>query len=422
MYTNISRYLIYFTIRSVLEDLYQKGELYKLALVEHSLSYPYGKNLERISQFTGLPREQLCNIKVEGVISNCFANPFAYDYMKEVIEELYEKALNSLIAMFRAIFEKLGYSASCVVEYCTFTKSGARPIHIYFYPWIKTVHSYILAEAPGAIKAVIMQGIPVEPFINSEVVQSTSSKGYVWLFLDKNKIVVASNTYRHDDHYELLKILRERFALEVLGPVPKELEPLVALAKPVAIEVAKAPSKPVQIVERFGARDPLEDVVASVLKSLGFSVKVDHRIVSRAGTEVEVDVWAEKAVGDKRFAIYASCKNWDRPVEVGVVREEFGRILQLPFIPHVRVIVAPLFTESAKKEAYADGFVVIETGEKAAEENLEKVYQRVYEKLNKLFMGVAPKWMQELAEKARGIAEEIKKLSEELEKVAGMGS
>jgi hypothetical protein len=141
-----------------------------------------------------------------------------------------------------------------------------------------------------------MQGMPVEPFVNSGVVQSTSSKGYVRLFLDKNKIVVASNTYRHDDHYELLKILREHFALEVLGPVPKELEPLVALAKPAAVEAVKPPSKPVQIVKRFGARDPLEDVVVSVLKALGFSVKVDHRIVSRAGAEVEVDVWAGKAV------------------------------------------------------------------------------------------------------------------------------
>jgi predicted RecB family endonuclease len=410
-----------FAIRSVLEDLYQKGELYKLALVEHSLIYPRGENLELLSQFTGLSREHLCNIRVEGVISNCFVNPFAYDYVKEVIEELYKEALNSLIAMFRAIFEKLGYSAGCVAEYCIFTKSGAKPIYVYFYPWIKTMKTiYILDEAPGAIKAVVMQGIPVEQFTYSEIVQNTSSKGYVWLFLDRNKVVVASNTYRHDDHYELLKILREHFALEVLGRIPKELESLVALAKPVAVEAVKPPSKPVQVVKRFGVRDPLEDVVASVLDSLGFSVKVDHRIVSRAGTEVEVDVWAEKVVGDMRFAIYASCKNWDRPVEVSVVREEFGRILQLPFIPHVRVIVAPFFTESAKKEAYADGFVVIETGEKATEENLEKVYQRVYEKLNKLFMGVAPKWMQELAEKARTIAEEIKKLSEELEKAAGI--
>jgi hypothetical protein len=157
------------------------------------------------------------------------------------------------------------------------------------------------------------------------------------------------------------------------------------------MEIPKVAPKPSQAVKRFCARDPLEDVIASILEALSFTVKVDHRIVSRAGTEVEVDVWAEKVVGDMRFAVYASCKNWDRPVEVGVIREEFGRILQLPFIPHVRVIVAPSFTESAKKEAYADGFIAIEIGEKATEENLEKMYQRVYDKLNKLFIGVAPK-------------------------------
>jgi len=120
---------------------------------------------------------------------------------------------------------------------------------------------------------------------------------------------VAPNTYRREDHYELLNILRNYFALEVIGPAPKELESLLTPAKSVVIEVAKAPSKPVQVVKRFGARDPLEDVVASTLEVLGLSVKVNHKIVSRAGTEVEVDVWAEKAVGDMRFAIYASCKN-----------------------------------------------------------------------------------------------------------------
>jgi len=412
------------SVKAVLEDVYQKGELYKLALIEHSLSYSRGERSDLISQFTDMSRERLCSIVVEGVINKCFINPFTYDYVKEAVKELYDKALNNLIAMFRAVFEKLGYSASCVAEYCTFTKSGAKPIHMYFYPWIKTVYSYIFAEAPGAIKAVVMQGIPVEQFNNSEVVQSTSSRGYLWLFLDKdkNRIVVVSNTYRHEDHYELLKILRNYFALEVLGPVPKELESLLTPTKPTVMETPKAVPKPSQVVKRFGARDPLEDVVSSVLEALGFTVKVDYKIVSGAGTEVEVDVWAEKVVGDMRFVVYASCKNWDRPVEVGVVREEFGRILQLPFIPHVRVIVAPSFTESAKKEAYADGFIVIETGEEATEENLEKIYQRVYDKLNKLFIGVAPKWMQELAEKARAIAEEIKKLSEELEKAAGMSS
>jgi len=408
-----------FTVRSALEDLYQKGELYKLALVEHSLSYPYGENLELISQFTGLPREQLCNVRVEGVISNCFVNPFAYDYVKEGIEELYEKALSEVKAVIIDVFKREGYSIECISHHCIFTKATSRPIHIYIYPWLKD--SYFLEDFKGAIKAVVIQGIPMQTILQSRELQYYASRGYLWLFLEKGKIIVAPNTYKREDHYELLNILRNYFALGVIGPAPKELEPLLTLTTPTAsMEVSRVTPKPVQVIKRFSARDPLEDVVASVLESLGFSVKVDHRIVSRAGTEVEVDVWAEKVVGDMRFAIYASCKNWDRPVDVGVVREEFGRILQLPFIPHVRVIVAPLFTESAKKEAYADGFVVIETGEKTTEENMEKVYQRVYEKLNKLFIGVAPKWMQELAEKARIIAEEIKKLSEELEKAAGI--
>jgi len=47
------------------------------------------------------------------------------------------------------------------------------------------------------------------------------SRGYLWLFVEKNKIAVASNTYRHEDHYELLNILRNHFALEVIGPTPK---------------------------------------------------------------------------------------------------------------------------------------------------------------------------------------------------------
>jgi predicted RecB family endonuclease len=408
-----------FTVRSVLEDLYQKGELYKLALVEHGLNHPYGENLELISQFTGLSREQLCNVRVEGVISDCFVNPFAYDYVKEAIKELYEKALSEVKAVIIDVFKREGYSIECASDHCIFTKATSRPIHIYIHPWPKD--SYLLEDFKGAIKAVIIQGIPMQTILQSRELQYHASRGYLWLFLEKGKIIVAPNTYKREDHYELLNILRNYFALGVIGPAPKELEPLLTLTTPTAsMEVSRVTPKPVQVIKRFGARDPLEDVVASVLESLGFSVKVDHRIVSRAGTEVEVDVWAEKAVGDMRFAIYASCKNWDRPVEVGVIREEFGRILQLPFIPHVRVIVAPLFTESAKKEAYADGFVVVETGEKATGENLDKVYQKVYEKLNKLFMGVAPRWMQELAEKARTIAEEIKKLSEELEKAAGI--
>lgn len=68
------------------------------------------------------------------------------------------------------------------------------------------------------------------------------------------------------------------------------------------------------------------------------------------------------------------------------------------------------------REAVASGFVVIETGEKTREENSERIYLRVFEKHNKLFMEVAPKWLQNLAETARKVAEEIGKIGDELEK------
>jgi hypothetical protein len=42
------------------------------------------------------------------------------------------------------------------------------------------------------------------------------------------------------------------------------------------------------------------------------------------------------------------------------------------------------------REAVANRFVVIETREKTREENSEKIYRRVFEKLNKLFMGIPP--------------------------------
>jgi hypothetical protein len=47
-------------------------------------------------------------------------------------------------------------------------------------------------------------------------------------------------------------------------------------------------------------------------------------------------------------------------------------------------------SRSQLREAVANRFVVIETREKTREENSEKIYRRVFEKLNKLFMGIPP--------------------------------
>lgn len=244
----------------------------------------------------------------------------------------------------------------------------------------------------------------------------------LWLFFDKKegKLYVASNTYNEDDHKELIATLEKGFTIEFY-PSPKKSE-----VKEKEIEVAGVTrmSYPtglsiIQRIKEVNSKDLLESIIATVLKDLGFFVRVDDKVSTKADTLVEVDVLGEKSVGDSKFIVYASCKNWDNIVESSVVREEIGRIEQMRVTPHVRVLVATSLSEYAKKEGIANGFVVIEIGEKVNENNAEKAYLKVYEKLNKLFAGVAPKWMQDLAEKVKKAADEIRKIGEELEKAGG---
>lgn len=49
-----------------------------------------------------------------------------------------------------------------------------------------------------------------------------------------------------------------------------------------------------------------------------------------------------------------------------VLDHEFGRILQLYQLPHLRILVVKSLSESARKLALDNGFVVIELGEKVA--------------------------------------------------------
>jgi hypothetical protein len=182
---------------------------------------------------------------------------------------------------------------------------------------------------------------------------------------------------------------------------------------------------------RRRAGDPLEDAVAGALESLGFDVGVGLGVQGRDG-EAEVGVWGEKLVEGARFAVYASCKNWDGPVDVGTVREELGRVPRMAVIPHVRILVAPSFTERARREALAGGFIVVEVGEKAREDNVDKIYSRVYHGLDRVFAGVAPRRLRELAGRAwelagrarelagraRRVAEEVERVGAELERVA----
>jgi hypothetical protein len=405
-------------VKEKLYELYQKGEFLKLSVTEWTLL----KNREEsklafLSSFFGIPAEQLLEaVTVEGIIYRGFVNPLTYDYISETMEALYDEALKELIKPFRETFEKAGYLCACGRDSCTFTKPLVKPINVYFAPWPRDI-----PEKRGyeSINVIIIQGLPSRSFLNYldmrlEVYKATE----LWLFFDKEKgkLYVASNTYKEDLHKEFIETLEKRFTIEFSD---QKLEVKGKGIEVVEVTKTQPELSLMQRIKGVSSKDILESVVAVVLKDLGFSVRVDDKVFTKADTQVEVDVLGEKIVGDSKFIVYASCKNWGNVIESGVVREEIGRIEQMRLTPHVRVLVANLLSENAKKEAIANGFVIIEIGERVTENNAEKAYWKVYEKLNKLFAGVAPKWMQDLAEKAKKIAEEIKRIGEELEKAGG---
>jgi len=118
-------------------------------------------------------------------------------------------------------------------------------------------------------------------------------------------------------------------------------------------------------------------------------VHTNVRLPAKGG-DVEVDVWAVKNVRGAQFRVYVSCKNWDKDVDRTVVDQEFGRVLQLYQLPHLRILVAKGLTEHARKAAFDDGFFVVELGERASSENAQEIYDAVRERLKEIFIGIAP--------------------------------
>ncbi|WP_048191677.1 restriction endonuclease [Pyrolobus fumarii] len=173
-------------------------------------------------------------------------------------------------------------------------------------------------------------------------------------------------------------------------------------------------------IEKIRARELLEEIVASVLQELGFDVKVDRKMDAKgAQAKIEVDVWAEKRVGDSRFKIYVSCKNWNKDDDSRVVYEEFGRTSSLLDVPHLRILIVKSMNSQAKKMADANGFFVIELGEKATEFNRNEIRDLLYKRLSELFRGIAPPQLVSIAEKVRVISTELAGISSELKIVGG---
>jgi hypothetical protein len=353
-------------------------------------------------------KEDLCrSVVVEGILRGCFINPLIYDYVRDAMKTLYDKALNELIESFRSVFEKEGYDSICVNECCTFTKALAKPIYMCFSPWPRQVY---VGDVPGGVKVVVIQGIPAQSIL--QYLEERQKSYYtplkeLWVFVEGDKLLIALNTYKAEDHQEVLRVLRNNFLVNFIGE--REVE-----VKPPTPPPTIPPSKRVEShIRARPSREVLEGIVASVLEDLGFRVSTNVRLPAKGG-EVEVDVWAFKSVVGSQFRVYVSCKNWDRDVDRHVVDQEFGRVLQLDYMPHLRVLIVKGLTEPARKAALDDGFMVIELGRKADAENSKEIYEIVYRAFNELFTAIAPPRLREIAEKLAEIRENLRRVEEEI--------
>jgi hypothetical protein len=407
-----------FYVMSRIHDLYRRGDFLKLAVIQRSLHTR--EQSEFLSHFSGMPYEHLCEWAfVEDIVSKCFVNPLVIDHVRAAIGVLHEKALGSLIRLFVEVFSRIGYSFSCVAGCCTFTKPLVKPIYMCFSPWPEDV-GYV-EKPPGSVRVMVVQGMPSQSILEYLEKRSRDPmwEGMLWIFIEGDKVAVASNTYRDEDHRELLEILSGSFNLTFIGPTPKGV---ALIQKPVTVAL---PAQQQAVVERRldselsstrPSREVLEGVVARVLRDLGFSVQTNVRLPAKGG-EVEVDVWGFKSVGGSQFRVYVSCKNWDRDVDRHVVDQEFGRVLQLDYMPHLRVLIVKGLTEPARKAALDDGFMVIELGRKAEAENSKEIYEIVYRAFNELFTAIAPPRLREIAEKLAEIRENLRKVEEEITKL-----
>jgi len=112
-----------------------------------------------------------------------------------------------------------------------------------------------------------------------------------------------------------------------------------------------------------------------------------------------------------------SCKNWDKDVDRTVVDHEFGRVLQLYRLSHLRILVVKSMSDPARKLALDNGFIVIELGEKATSRNAQEVYSMIHNKLKEVFLGLASPIFRSISTKIVSLAEEVKKIGYELGKV-----
>jgi hypothetical protein len=145
-------------VEEKLNELYRKGDLLRLSVIDKMVrSEPTRESLDFLSHFKGVRHGDLCRwAKVEGIISDCFVNPLVYDYVRDVMKILHDKALSELVESFRKVFEREGYESICVNECCTFTKALSKPVYMCFSPWPEEIS---VPYVPEGVRVVVVQGV-----------------------------------------------------------------------------------------------------------------------------------------------------------------------------------------------------------------------------------------------------------------------
>jgi hypothetical protein len=248
------------------------------------------------------------------------------------------------------------------------------------------------------VRVVVIQGVPAQSILKY---LQERRREELWVFVEGNRIFIAPNTYKAEDHQEVVRVFSNNFSVDFIRPPTPP--PVVPISQHVEHLIRAKPS-----------REVLEGIVASVLEDLGFKVSTNVRLEARRGSPIEVDVWAQRVIGRTRFSIYVSCKDWDRAVDRSVVDEEAGRVINLRDIPQLKVLIAKELTEPAREAAEASGFMVIELGRKAEAENSREIYEIVYRAFNELFTAIAPPRLREIAEKLAEIRENLRRVEEEI--------
>jgi hypothetical protein len=152
------------------------------------------------------------------------------DSVRTAIKALYEEALSNLMKLFVEVFSRAWYDSSCVARCCVFTKPLAKPVFMCFSPWPEDVPKDVGDREGPSIRvpsesawAMVVQGMPSQSIL--EYLERFSSEGVLWLFIEGGRVAVASNTYRDEDHRELLDVLSKNFNVTFIGPTPKGSAP-----------------------------------------------------------------------------------------------------------------------------------------------------------------------------------------------------